>query len=69
MCLLCEELWMSSELWPEAKSRAFVADSPDTVSSERASPPTPDPSPPRFAPGEGNPEDGASPHSDDEGRE
>ena len=28
MCLLCEEMWMSSELWPEAKSRTFVADSP-----------------------------------------
>jgi hypothetical protein len=29
MCLLCEELWMPFELPPEAKPRAFVADSPE----------------------------------------
>ena len=58
MCLMCEELWMPFELWPEAKARTFVADSPDAVSSEPASPPTPDPSPPRSARGEGNREAG-----------
>jgi hypothetical protein len=60
MCLLCEELWMPFELPPEAKGRTFVADSPETVSSEPALPPTPDTSPPRSAREEGNPEDGAS---------
>ena len=60
MCLLCEELWMPFELPPEAKLRTFVADSPDAVSSEPASPPTPDPAPPRFAREEGNLEAGES---------
>jgi len=41
MCLLCEELWMPFELPPEAKARTFVADSPDPISSEPTSPPTP----------------------------
>ena len=69
MCLLCEELWMPFELPPEAKARAFVADSPEPAeqakelngsesSSQPKSPPTPDPSPPRFAWGEGNREAG-----------
>ena len=41
MCLLCEELWMPFELPPEAKARRFVADSPEPIASEPASPPTP----------------------------
>ena len=45
MCLLCEELWMPFELPPEAKSRIFVADSPEPISSEPASPSAPDPLP------------------------
>jgi hypothetical protein len=44
MCLLCEELWMSFELPPEAKARTFVADSPEVDGTARpvdpmASPP------------------------------
>jgi hypothetical protein len=46
MCLLCEELWMPFEPPPEAKNRAFVADSPepDTAakSKESAPPPLPE---------------------------
>ena len=58
MCLLCEELWMPFEMPPEAKARTFVADSPEPMCSKPASPPTPDPSPPRAARGEGDPEAG-----------
>ena len=60
MCLLCEELWMAFEPPPEAKQRTFVAASPEITQSEQTSPPIPDPSPPRSAREEGNPEGGAS---------
>ena len=41
MCLLCEELWMPFELPPEAKARAFVADSPEANAVPTASPSSP----------------------------
>jgi len=46
MCLLCEELWMPFDLPPEAKARAFVADSPAAhdaaAKSDRPIAPIPD---------------------------